>query len=256
MITFDQAVDAGCRYFTRHATVDLAEVASALAVSRATLYRVVSSRDTLLAEALRRLLQRTVELATARRTSDGIDGVLEVVGGFTRQLLASRPLRRFVAAEPQTATRLLTSPDGVVSRLAVDAAVRLFEDAGLVARRGGTVPAARRRARKSASDGAAAPLLVAEPDRVAFLLVRIVASLCFAEVAGTVPDPDLAEQTIRAMLVRACTPGSAPAAQRARTSRLMDVAMCLVWTSLPDLFADAPALVNLTRRVALGLAGV
>jgi AcrR family transcriptional regulator len=220
VITLEQAVDAGCRYFLRHGTIDLNDLAAALAVSRATLYRVIGSRDALLAGVLWRLAERSLDRAQARRTREGIDGVLQVVRAFSRQLLASRPLRRFIATQPETATRVLTSPGGGLNHLTIAAAVRVFEDAGLTGKALVDAP----------GDGMLAPArMVEDPERVAYLLVRIVESLCFAEVAGTRADLDLTEQTIRAMLVRACTP------RQSRITRFMDAAMCLVWTTAPDL---------------------
>jgi hypothetical protein len=213
VITLEQAVDAGCDHFLRHGTLDMEAVAPALAVSRATLYRVVSSRDRLLGEVLWRLAERALDHARARRKQDGIEGVLEVVRCFARQVLATRALRTFIAREPQTATRVLATPDGGVHRRAIEAVMCLFEEVGLP--------------RRSPYDLATAGL-VEDPERVAYLLVRIVESLCFAEVAGTKPDLDLTEQTVRGLLVRACTP------RQSRVSRFLDAAMCLVWTSVPE----------------------
>ncbi len=230
-------MEAGCRFFARHGMLDLEQVAVDLAVSRATLYRVVSSRDRLLAEVLWRLAQRSLDRARARRTRDGVEGLLEVVRCFSRQMLASKALRQFVAQEPQTATRVLSSPDGGVNRLAIAAATRLFDEVGLT---GGPSPMAV----LGVADGAGvAARLVEDPARVAYLLVRIVESLCFAEVSGTTPDLELTEQTIRALLVRACTP------RQPRVSRLMEAAMCLVWSSLPDALL-------IESRLPLALAGL
>lgn len=168
-----------------------------------------------------RLAQRSIDRARSRRTRDGIEGVLEVVRAFSRQVLASRSLRRFIASEPQTATRVLTSADGGVSQLAIAATTRLFREVGLTGR-------------AFTPDGALAPpRLAQDPERAAYLLVRIIESLCFAELAGTRPDLDLTEQTIRAMLVRACTP------RQRNLTRLMDAAMCLAWASVTDLMGES-----------------
>jgi hypothetical protein len=104
-----------------------------------------------------------------------------------------------------------------VHRLAVVAAVRLFDEVGL---RGDT----------------SLPRLRQDPTRVAYLLVRIVESHLFAHLAGTRPDLDLAEETLRALLVRACVP------HQSRVTRLMDTAMCLVWTSMPETVAESRVL--------------
>ena len=212
VITVEQAVEAGCRYFLRHGTLDMEAVALHLAVSRATLYRVVSSRDALLGEVLWRLTERCLDRSRARRTREGIDGTLEVVRTFARHALASRALRGFVAQEPQTATRVL-GPDGVVHRRAIEATLALFDEVGL--------------GKRSPYD-LSTPGLVEDPTRVAYLLVQLVESLCFAELAGTRPALDLTEQTVRGLLVRACTP------RQSKATRLMNAAMCLVWTSVPD----------------------
>jgi hypothetical protein len=184
-------------------------VAHDLAVSRATLYRVVGSRDRLLGEVLWRLAAGALDQARDRRTSDGIDGVIEVVRDFSRRMLTTRSLRAFVAAEPETATRVLVT----VHRRGIAAVGALFDEVGL-GKRGPFDPT---------TTG-----LVDDPERVAYLLVRIVESLCFAELAGTRPDLDLTEQTVRALLVQACTP------RPSRLARLRMAAMCLVWTSVPE----------------------
>lgn len=44
VVTREQVVRGGCRYFLRHGTVDMDQLASALSISRATLYRVVQPR--------------------------------------------------------------------------------------------------------------------------------------------------------------------------------------------------------------------
>jgi hypothetical protein len=184
-------------------------VALELAVSRATLYRVVGSRDRLLAEVLWRLTSRALDQARERRTHDGIEGVLEVVRHFARQTLATLPLRRFIAAEPETATRVLVA----LQQRGIAAVTALFDEVGLG---------------KQSANGMGALGLVDDPHQVAYLLVRIVESLSFAELAGARPDLDLAEQTIRGLLVRACTP------RQSRFARIRTAAMCLMWTPIPE----------------------
>jgi hypothetical protein len=224
VITLDQAVEAGCRYFLRRATLDMEAVAHDLAVSRATLYRVVGSRDRLLGEVLWRLAAGALDQARDRRRSDGIEGVLEVVHDFARRMLATRPLRAFVAAEPETATRVLVT----VHRRGIAAVCALFDEVGL--------------GKRDSSDLSPAGGLVDDPERVAYLLIRIVESLCFAELAGTRPDLELAEQTVRGLLVQACTP------RQSWLTRFRGAAMCLLWTSVPEaLLAES--------RLSLILAG-
>lgn len=224
VITLEQAVDAGCRYFRRHSTLDMEAVALELAVSRATLYRVVGSHDRLLSEVLWLLASQALDQARERRTNDGIEGVLEVVRHFARQTLAARAMRTFVAREPEAATRVLVT----VHRRGIAAVTALFDEVGL--------------SKRSPYD-LSTPGLVEDPQRVAYLLVRIVESLCFAEQAGTRPDLDLTEQTVRGLLVRACTP------RQSRMTRLRSAAMCLVWTSFPEALLTE-------SRLPLVLAGI
>jgi hypothetical protein len=210
VITLDQAIDAGCVFLLENAAFDMYRLANAMAVSRATLYRVTTSQDRLLAEVLWRLAERALARARERRTLDGIEGVLEVVRHFSRQVLATRALRRFVDTEPETLTRVLA--DGVVHRRAIEATTAVFDECGL-----------------SRDSG-----LVDDPQRVGYLLVRIVESLCFAQVAGTRPDVDLTEQTIRGLLVQACTPRQR---RRAPLRRLFEAAVFLAGAAVPELLA-------------------
>jgi AcrR family transcriptional regulator len=210
VISVEQAIGAGCQYFVQHGTVDMDRVAVALAVSRATLYRVISSRDRLLSEVLWRLAKQSMDRARALRTRDGIDGVLEVVRTISDELLDSKPLRHFIANEPEAATRVLMTPAGGLHRRSVAAVKELFDEA--------------------APSG---PWIVDDRDNLAYLLVRIVESLYFAELlAGTPPDRDLAERTVRALMVQACTP------RQSRLARAIDAASCLIWTAMPALCYD------------------
>ena len=52
VVSQDRVVEAGVRHFLEHGTLDMEALASELAVSRATLYRVAGSRDALLAGVL------------------------------------------------------------------------------------------------------------------------------------------------------------------------------------------------------------
>ncbi len=214
MITTEQAVTAGCRYFLDHGTVDMDGLALRLAVSRATLYRVMNSRDKLLAEVLWRLSSETLAYARTRRVSDGIDGVLEVLRVFMRLTVASKPLHSFIAGEPEAAVRVLTTPAGGVHQRGIAAMCDLFVETGLCG---------------PAANGGPTLRLVENPDDVAYLALRIVESVCCATpLTGARPDPELAEESIRALLVRACTP------RQSRARQFMHASVCLAWTSLPE----------------------
>ena len=210
VISAEQAISAGYQHFLRHGTVDMDQVAVALAVSRATLYRVISSRDRLLSEVLWRLVRQSMDKARALRTQTGIDGIVEVVRTFSDELLDATPLQHFIACEPEAATRVLMTPAGGLHRRSMTSVKELFDEAA-----------------------APGPWILDDRDNLAHVLVQIVESLYFAEMlAGTAPDRDLAECTVRALMVQACTP------RRSRMTKILDAASCLMWTSVPALFYD------------------
>src|SRR5262245_38926537 len=107
VLTREHVIRGGCQFFVRHGTVDMAELAASLAISRATLYRIVHSRDALLGEVLWLLGDRVLTHARRRGGHVGIDGVLEVTRLFAAQLRSAEPFRVFLRTEPETAARVL-----------------------------------------------------------------------------------------------------------------------------------------------------
>ncbi|WFE21319.1 hypothetical protein O7621_26330 [Solwaraspora sp. WMMD937] len=75
MVSEETVVRGGGRYFLSHGTIDMGGLADALAVSRATLYRVTGSRDRLLGEVLWWLGSRQLAEACGARRRTGVDGV-------------------------------------------------------------------------------------------------------------------------------------------------------------------------------------
>jgi hypothetical protein len=71
VVSRDDVVRGGCRHFLRHATIDMDALAGDLSISRATLYRVVHSRDGLLGDVLWRLAKRMLDDARRERTATG-----------------------------------------------------------------------------------------------------------------------------------------------------------------------------------------
>ncbi|MFD5874657.1 QsdR family transcriptional regulator [Streptomyces sp. NPDC060322] len=172
-----QVVQTACGYFLRHGTVDMDALARDLAVSRATLYRVVGSRDGLLADVLWELADHLLDRARRRRTRAGVDGVLEITRYFVTALRGSAPFGAFLRAEPETARRLLTG--GCVHRRAVLAQRSILLEAG-------------ERDRLWSGPGV---------DDLAYLYVRVVESTLYAELLSSRrPDLALAERTARAVL--------------------------------------------------------
>lgn len=179
VVSRDQVVRGACRFFLRHGGVDMDGLASSLAISRATLYRVVHSRDGLLGDVLWVLADRVLERARSERTSGGVEGVLEVTRRFVGRLRAAGPFRAFLSGEPETAARVLFNASGGVHRRAVAAQKEILLEV----------------------DGG--PWSTAALDQVAFLYVRIVESALYAELlTGSPLDPELAERAARTVLLQ------------------------------------------------------
>ena len=151
-------------------------LATELAVSRATLYRVAGSRDALLGDALWMLGRRVLDRARRAREQSGVDGVIEVSRRFAERLFSAPPMRRFVADEPQTAARVLFTTSGEVHRRAVQAQSEIFVEAG-----------------------AAAP--GQDAFEQAFLYVRIMESVLYGElISGRPVEFATAERALRALI--------------------------------------------------------
>jgi AcrR family transcriptional regulator len=179
VVSQDQVLHGACRFFLRHGGVDMDGLASSLAISRATLYRVVHSRDGLLGDVLWVLADRVLARARRERTNGGVEGVLEVTRRFVDQLRAAGPFRAFLRGEPETAARVLFNASGGVHRRAVSAQKEILLEV----------------------DGG--PWSTAALDQVAFLYVRIVESTLYAELLTGAPlDPDLAERAARTVLLQ------------------------------------------------------
>jgi AcrR family transcriptional regulator len=189
VITQEQVIAGASRLFLCEGTVDMDRLAVSLAISRATLYRVVHSRDELLADVLWQLATGVLTRARQERTCVGVEGVLEVTRGFSRRVVASRAFRRFLTTEPDTASRLLFTAAGGVRARAVEAAKLVFCEA--------------------APPGPGQAWLSGDLDKLAHLYVRIVESTYYGDLLdGAAADPELVEHTARALLERAVRPAA------------------------------------------------
>ncbi|GLY15905.1 hypothetical protein LWF15_17230 [Kineosporia rhizophila] len=162
-------------HFARHCTLDMDLLATELAVSRATLYRAVGSRDKLLGEVFGMISRRLFQIARARvGRVGGAEDVLAVTRSFVGMLELAHPLRTFMAEEPQIAARVLFTTAGDVMRRSVAEQAQIFREAGV----GGPQPLGR-----------------------ALLYVRLVESVIFAELLGAGPvELADAEPALRALL--------------------------------------------------------
>ena len=108
---FTAAVDT----FVAGQRLDMRSLARRLGVARATLYRRAGNRERLLDELLwwraRRLL---VDQVRASEDLAGTERLVAVIGGVLRGIARDRPLRAFLASDPETALRLLTGTRSTV----------------------------------------------------------------------------------------------------------------------------------------------
>ncbi|GAA2076896.1 hypothetical protein GCM10009821_15490 [Aeromicrobium halocynthiae] len=130
VVTLGDAVVQARRILVRTGGLDMDELATRLAVSRATLYRVVGSRDRVLTEVTWTLVRDLLERCVHDAHGDGLEWVLDVTRRYTAALSTFEPYGTFVRAEPDTVARIVFGADGVHQR-AVTAQRRILERAGL-----------------------------------------------------------------------------------------------------------------------------
>jgi Tetracyclin repressor-like, C-terminal domain len=181
VLAYEDAFALARGQFLAHGTIDMNELGEELAVSRATLYRVVGNRDRLLGDVIWALGESTLRRAreeTAAGTN-GVDRVVETSKRFNEYVVSFEPMRTFLKTEPLTAFRVLFSPTGKVHERAVDAWRALLQDS--VEREGIELPF--------------------DVDRLAYVLVRSGESMLYADlIGGREPDIELAAMTQRAIL--------------------------------------------------------
>ena len=181
VITYEEAVRAAVGLFIRTSTVDMDALARRLAVSRATLYRVVPGRDRLFGDVLWRQTEVLFDRARRSASGEGADWVLSVLRHFGQDIMAARPVREFIAREPETAVRVLFTPVGAVHERFVELNRALLDEA---VRAGQLEPSF-------------------ELCDLAYVFVRIFESMWYADLlSGRAPDLDVAECAARAVLLR------------------------------------------------------
>jgi AcrR family transcriptional regulator len=110
-ITHDQVLAAARDLFVEGEIVDMHDLATRLGVSRATLYRITSGRERLLADVVWSLSLVAVRWA-ARSVEEppGPEKVLATGRLLHKTTLSSEPMRRFVVEEPSIAAAALHTP--------------------------------------------------------------------------------------------------------------------------------------------------
>ncbi|MFD3703996.1 QsdR family transcriptional regulator [Nocardia sp. NPDC058658] len=157
--------------------LEMKELAVALGVNRATLFRWVGGRDELLAEVIWSIAEPTLRRAAAATSGHGAHRIASILGDFAHATNTSDAFRQFLLREPERALRLLTTRAGSVQHRIVS----IVED--LLA--------------EEISAQQLDPLLPV--PELALLLVRITETFIYTDViSGEEPD---AARVVRASLV-------------------------------------------------------
>ncbi|MGB2566964.1 QsdR family transcriptional regulator [Micromonospora citrea] len=165
-------------HYLRHSTLDMDVLAAELSISRATLYRAVGSRDALLGEVFWSFAKLLLDEARGEAPGTGPDRVVEVSRVFAELTSSGPQLQQFVAAEPQTAARVLVTPATDLQKRSMEAQFEIFRESGLI----GDEEDLRRRA---------------------YLYVRLVGSVIYSDLLGMAGvEFSLAEPALRALLPR------------------------------------------------------
>ena len=159
--------------------LDMGALAQTLAISRATLYTWVGSRERLIGEILWSFAEQGLRQAREEAKGTGAAYVVDVFRRFIHLNAGFTPLRRFVEQDPELALRVLTSKNGPVQARMIAASRELLE--AEVAR------------------GTLKPALGL--DTLAYTLIRVAESFLYRDViAGSDPDVDRAVEVVRVLL--------------------------------------------------------
>ncbi len=185
MVEHAQVLRAADALFTRTGRLDMDELARAVAVSRATLYRVVRSRDLLLGEVLWQKGRATTLWAERTAQGSGADRLVHVARLFNERVVADESLRTLLQEDPATAFRVLFGPEVRVHVRFVElwrGVLQREVDAGTLA-------------------------LGLDLDALAYVFVRVGESIIYADLlGGRQPDLDVAEVVQRALLAAGTPP--------------------------------------------------
>ena len=178
----DRIVLTAARWVHDGRRLDMQTLADELAMSRATLFRHVGSREKLLGEALWVLTERMLDTASARWEAERPEAELHTPGTsrhINAMVSQSPGLRRLLDDEPTLTLRVLTNPAGQVQ-----AGIVAFVESLL---------------RRDVADFGLVTLI--EPDALAYALVRLGESFLYADVlANRKPDVATADRLQRALI--------------------------------------------------------
>ncbi|PKW00122.1 TetR family transcriptional regulator [Amycolatopsis echigonensis] len=176
----DAALRVALKTFNAGQRVEVNDLAAVLGVNRVTIYRWLGNRDTILAEVVWGLGERTMRNAYAAAAGSGGTRIANAVSTFVRQTLGHAGMRYFLKNETETALRVLTrSEQSFQLRLValVEELMTIEQDAGAL----------------NTGDLGVHDL--------AYLCVRVAESFVYTDaITGEPPDPDRAERALHYLL--------------------------------------------------------
>lgn len=179
VVTPLDALKLARRTFIKGERVDMNELAGALGVGRATLYRWVGDRDQLLGEVMWSVAEPGLERAKTEAKGSGVDWVLAVYRRFGELILETPHVLRFVQAEPECALRVMTTKASPQQARVVawyrDLLVEAQERFGITYR--------------------------LDPETLAFVLIRVAESFLWTDlITGEEPDLSRGWEVARVLL--------------------------------------------------------
>jgi AcrR family transcriptional regulator len=167
------------RWFIGARRIELQKLAVELGISRATAYRWAGSAEQLVGEVLASLIDDTFQQILRRSQGKGSDRVLEVLEKGMQYAHGFRPLRQFLARDPQLGLRIVASSYGPVQGRTINNLKKLLEQ----------------------EIAAGHMTLSVEPPVMAYALTRMVESFLYADlITGASPDLDNAAAILKLML--------------------------------------------------------
>jgi AcrR family transcriptional regulator len=130
MPSMDEVIRAATRHYLRGDPIDMSSLAAELGISRATLYRRVGNHERLVGLVLAERTERTYRDASAGVREHGAARVLAVLERFMHAVLATEPLKRFIARDPVLYVRIATAPGPIEQRSTELIAAMLREETG------------------------------------------------------------------------------------------------------------------------------
>jgi len=184
-VTRTRATPAGAfraarRMYLQGRRVDMGELASELAISRATLYRWTGPREQLLADVLWSLSDEIFEQAKADHPEHlGTQRLLAIFRQHVGALITAEPLHIFLQQETHAALRILTSSDGGVQSRTVWKLAELY--------------------REEHEAGTFQPRI--EPSDLAYAVVRVTEGFIYNDAITTIqPELERAERIVALLL--------------------------------------------------------